>query len=61
MECKLLDKNDINAIIEGFNRYIVECKFNVYCACGGVDSRFNRYIVECKSQPRTVALVFLRI
>ena len=38
----------IGAMLSGFNRYIVECKY--LTSAVGLDSRgrFNRYIVECK-------------
>ena len=33
----------------GFNRYIVECKYELNITFGFATSRgFNRYIVECK-------------
>ena len=35
--------------IQGFNRYIVECKFVKSDIQTLIDKSFNRYIVECKS------------
>ena len=32
-----------------FNRYIVECKYNIVFTIRFTILRFNRYIVECKS------------
>ena len=38
----------INFAVVGFNRYMVECEFNVNWICKTRCSCFNRYMVECE-------------
>ena len=41
-------KDEFDKMLNGFNRYIVECKFNGVTFVERFLSGFNRYIVECK-------------
>ena len=50
MECKDKKTAFSNFLNAGFNRYIVECKGELFIEICRTYSGFNRYIVECKEE-----------